>query len=195
MWFYEFLFLFSWQNTNGVNFYNILTQNPDESEKLSNSTGLICKAPTEGSQWSIRSSLLTAAVLCCFPSSAALQIHRHIKPLHRQPLSQLMNGPVREKLGIIPKNVTWGGTVFLTCTVLEEYLVLLPTKHVSCFSVHLGQAEEVFSNMAGDFMRPVVDVVDQLLNKGVNVTVYNGQLDLIVNTMGVYCCPQEQWRC
>lgn len=38
--------------------------------------------------------------------------------------------------------------------------------------------------MAGDFMRPVVDVVDQLLTAGVNVTVYNGQLDLIVDTMG-----------
>lgn len=47
-----------------------------------------------------------------------------------------------------------------------------------------GQAEEVFSYMAGDFMRPVVDIVDQLLTAGVNVTVYNGQLDLIVDTMG-----------
>lgn len=33
-------------------------------------------------------------------------------------------------------------------------------------------------------MRPVVDIVDQLLTAGVNVTVYNGQLDLIVDTMG-----------
>lgn len=38
--------------------------------------------------------------------------------------------------------------------------------------------------MAGDFMKPVVDVVDQLLTAGVNVTVYNGQLDLIVDTLG-----------
>uniref|UniRef100_A0A3Q1I799 Carboxypeptidase n=1 Tax=Anabas testudineus TaxID=64144 RepID=A0A3Q1I799_ANATE len=42
--------------------------------------------------------------------------------------------------------------------------------------------------MAGDFMKPVVDIVDQLLTAGVNVTVYNGQLDLIVDTMG-----QERW--
>ena len=48
-----------------------------------------------------------------------------------------------------------------------------------------GQAEEVFSSMAGDFMRPVVDIVDKLLDVGVNVTVYNGQLDLIVDTMGM----------
>ena len=47
-----------------------------------------------------------------------------------------------------------------------------------------GQAEDVFSNMAGDFMRPVVDIVDQLLTAGINVTIYNGQLDLIVDTMG-----------
>lgn len=33
-------------------------------------------------------------------------------------------------------------------------------------------------------MKPVVDIVDQLLSAGVNVTVYNGQLDLIVDTMG-----------
>lgn len=50
--------------------------------------------------------------------------------------------------------------------------------------VRSGQAEEVFGNMAGDFMRPVVDIVDKLLMNGVNVTVYNGQLDLIVDTMG-----------
>ncbi|XP_029914080.1 retinoid-inducible serine carboxypeptidase [Myripristis murdjan] len=118
------------QNTNGVNFYNILTQEPDE--QLTTSAG---------------------------DSFLSLLTRRHIRPLHGQSLSELMNGPVRKKLGIIPQNVTWG-----------------------------GQAEDVFSNMAGDFMRPVVDVVDQLLSAGVNVTVYNGQLDLIVDTMG-----QELW--
>lgn len=118
------------QNTNGVNFYNILTQDPDD--KLTSLAG-------EG--------------------FLSIMMQRHIGPLHRQSLSQLMNGSIRKKLGIIPQNVTWG-----------------------------GQAEEVFSYMAGDFMRPVVDVVDQLLDAGVNVTVYNGQLDLIVDTIG-----QELW--
>lgn len=118
------------QNTNGVNFYNILTQDPDD--KLTSVAG-------EG--------------------FLSMMMRRHIGPLHRQSLSQLMNGSIRKKLGIIPQNVTWG-----------------------------GQAEEVFSYMAGDFMRPVVDVVDQLLDAGVNVTVYNGQLDLIVDTIG-----QELW--
>lgn len=70
-----------------------------------------------------------------------------------------MNGPIRKKLGIIPDVCTWG-----------------------------GQASFVFLNMEGDFMKPVVSIVDELLEAGVNVTVYNGQLDLIVDTMG-----QESW--
>ncbi|XP_016062701.1 PREDICTED: retinoid-inducible serine carboxypeptidase isoform X2 [Miniopterus natalensis] len=53
---------------------------------------------------------------------------------------------------------------------------------------HLGQANSVFLNMEKDFMKPVISVVDELLEAGVNVTVYNGQLDLIVDTMG-----QEAW--
>ncbi|KAB0399332.1 hypothetical protein E2I00_012374, partial [Balaenoptera physalus] len=53
---------------------------------------------------------------------------------------------------------------------------------------HLGQASSVFLNMEGDFMKPVISIVDELLEAGVNVTVYNGQLDLIVDTMG-----QEAW--
>ncbi|XP_032394534.1 retinoid-inducible serine carboxypeptidase isoform X2 [Etheostoma spectabile] len=118
------------QNTNGVNFYNILTQDTDDR----------------------RTSVAGEDFI-------ALQTRRHIRPLHSQSLSELMNGPIRKKLGIIPQNVTWG-----------------------------GQAENVFSNMAGDFMRPVVDIVDRLLTAGVNVTIYNGQLDLIVDTMG-----QELW--
>ncbi|KAF6719830.1 Retinoid-inducible serine carboxypeptidase [Oryzias melastigma] len=118
------------QNTNGVNFYNILTQESEDKLKFSAAKDFI-----------------------------SLQALRHISPLQRLSLSELMNGPIRKKLGIIPQNVTWG-----------------------------GQAEDVFSNMAGDFMKSVVDVVDQLLSAGVNVTVYNGQLDLIVDTLG-----QEQW--
>ncbi|XP_056309831.1 retinoid-inducible serine carboxypeptidase [Danio aesculapii] len=121
------------QNTNGVNFYNILTQNSDEMVKSSSDQA------ADGFLFALK--------------------RRHIRPLHRQSLSDLMNGPIRQKLGVIPKNVTWG-----------------------------GQAEAVFVSMAGDFMKPVVDVVDQLLAAGVNVTVYNGQLDLIVDTMG-----QEMW--
>lgn len=63
------------------------------------------------------------------------------------------------------------------------------------FAVCPGQAEEVFSYMAGDFMKPVVDIVDQLLTAGVNLTVYNGQLDLIVDTMGNWLKANSCFLC
>lgn len=54
-------------------------------------------------------------------------------------------------------------------------------------TVPAGQSGAVFVHMAEDFMKPVVDIVDELLAAGVNVTVYNGQLDLIVDTVGENC--------
>lgn len=52
--------------------------------------------------------------------------------------------------------------------------------------------------MVEDFMKPVIDIVDQLLAASVNVTVYNGQLDLIVDTMGKgildWGWEQNTWR-
>ena len=57
---------------------------------------------------------------------------------------------------------------------------LLPLSPSPC----AGQAANVFVNMAEDFMKPVISIVDELLEAGINVTVYNGQLDLIVDTMG-----------
>uniref|UniRef100_A0A672FER0 Carboxypeptidase n=1 Tax=Salarias fasciatus TaxID=181472 RepID=A0A672FER0_SALFA len=214
------------QNTNGVNFYNILTQQPDdrlsspdddficETLLLLLSSITVKKVSDDYSSSSSSSSspssspllFLLLFLLLLFlllllplllppplpplpppppplppplpppppppplppplpppppppPPPPALQTRRHLRPLYRQSLSELMNGPIRKKLGIVPQNVTWG-----------------------------GQAEQVFSSMSGDFMRPVVDVVDRLLAAGVNVTVYNGQLDLIVDTLG-----QELW--
>ncbi|XP_022001088.1 serine carboxypeptidase-like 51 [Helianthus annuus] len=67
----------------------------------------------------------------------------------------LMNGAVRKKLGIIPNDVKCG-----------------------------GQSSLVFGYLEGDFMRPRINEVDELLSKGVNVTIYNGQLDLICSTKG-----------
>ncbi|XP_016062700.1 PREDICTED: retinoid-inducible serine carboxypeptidase isoform X1 [Miniopterus natalensis] len=121
------------QNTDGVNFYNILTKNAPMS--------------------SMKSSLE-------FTQSHLVHLYqRHVRNLNRDALNQLMNGPIRTKLKIIPKDCSWG-----------------------------GQANSVFLNMEKDFMKPVISVVDELLEAGVNVTVYNGQLDLIVDTMG-----QEAW--
>jgi len=80
---------------------------------------------------------------------------RHLFRLQDNQLSTIMNGPIRSKLKIIPSNVTWG-----------------------------AQASKVFQMLAGDFMRPVVDTVDELLAAGTKVIVYNGQLDLICDTPG-----------
>ncbi|KAJ0670610.1 putative carboxypeptidase C [Helianthus annuus] len=46
------------------------------------------------------------------------------------------------------------------------------------------QSPPVFKNMRGDFMRPRINEVDELLKKGVDVTIYNGQLDVICATKG-----------
>ncbi|KAL3716469.1 hypothetical protein ACJRO7_008119 [Eucalyptus globulus] len=70
-------------------------------------------------------------------------------------LGNLMNGPIRKKLKVIPDKVTW-----------------------QALSV------SVFSAFVGDFMKPRIEEVDKLLAKGVNVTIYNGQLDLICATKG-----------
>ncbi|KAK1429146.1 hypothetical protein QVD17_11349 [Tagetes erecta] len=70
-------------------------------------------------------------------------------------LGQLMNGAIRMKLGIIPNDVKWG-----------------------------AQWSLVFRYLEGDFMRPRINEVDELLSKGVNVFIYNGQLDVICSTKG-----------
>ncbi|KAJ0088375.1 hypothetical protein Patl1_32288 [Pistacia atlantica] len=78
-------------------------------------------------------------------------------------LDKLMNGPIRKKLKIIPGNVTWGGQVGL-----------------------------IFPAMAGDFMKPRIDEVDELLAKGINVTIYNGQVGRVerifkLGAFSLYC--------
>ncbi|XP_025217357.1 retinoid-inducible serine carboxypeptidase [Theropithecus gelada] len=121
------------QNTDGVNFYNILTKS----------------TPTSTMESSLEFTQSHLVRLC----------QRHVRHLQQDALSQLMNGPIRKKLKIIPEDQSWG-----------------------------GQATNVFVNMEEDFMKPVISIVDKLLKAGINVTVYNGQLDLIVDTMG-----QEAW--
>ncbi|KAK6163456.1 hypothetical protein DH2020_000320 [Rehmannia glutinosa] len=61
-------------------------------------------------------------------------------------LDSLMNGEIKKKLKIIPSNVEWG-----------------------------GQSDLVFTALEGDFMKPRINEVDELLAKGVNLTVYSGQ--------------------
>lgn len=81
-------------------------------------------------------------------------------------LDSLLNGPIKKKLKIIPSNVSWD-----------------------------GQSDYVFSNMVGDFMKPRINEVDELLAQGVNVTIYNGQLDLICATKGTEAWVQKlKWK-
>ncbi|CAA0815015.1 Serine carboxypeptidase-like 51 [Striga hermonthica] len=70
-------------------------------------------------------------------------------------LTILMNGVIREKLKIIPPYVKWE------------------------FSSDL-----VFNALAGEFMKPRINEVDLLLEKGVPVTIYTGQLDVICSPKG-----------
>ncbi|KAL4577004.1 hypothetical protein LXL04_013105 [Taraxacum kok-saghyz] len=70
-------------------------------------------------------------------------------------IDTLMNGVIKKKLKIIPKDVKWG-----------------------------GQADIVFEVYENDFMKPRINEVDELLKAGVNVTVYSGQLDLICSNKG-----------
>ncbi|XP_038068663.1 retinoid-inducible serine carboxypeptidase-like [Patiria miniata] len=90
---------------------------------------------------------------------------RHVLPFQQGDLNALMNGPIKKKLGI-PENVTWG-----------------------------GQSGEVFQKLSVDFMKPVYSVVDSLLDSDLNVTVYSGQLDLIVDTVGTEVWVQKlKWN-
>ncbi|CAH9094136.1 unnamed protein product [Cuscuta epithymum] len=81
-------------------------------------------------------------------------------------LNTLMNGAIKTKLKIIPGNIQWR-----------------------------SQSSVVFANMRGDIMKPRISEVDELLNKGVNVTIYNGQVDLICATKGTEAWVQKlKWE-
>ncbi|KAI0510024.1 hypothetical protein KFK09_010624 [Dendrobium nobile] len=88
------------------------------------------------------------------------------KPSSAGSIEDLMNGAVRDKLKIIPKNVIWG-----------------------------EQFGYVFGSLLNDFMKPMINEVDELLSMGVDVTVYNGQVDLICATKGVEAWVQKlKWE-
>jgi len=70
-------------------------------------------------------------------------------------IEELMLGPVSAALDI-PKHVKWG-----------------------------SQSRQVFNRLAGDFMKPVIHIVEKLLNEtSIEVNIITGQLDLIVATPG-----------
>ncbi|KAL6878439.1 hypothetical protein ACP4OV_012609 [Aristida adscensionis] len=70
-------------------------------------------------------------------------------------LGGIMNGVIKEKLKIIPKDLEW-----------------------------VGLNNAVYNALISEIMKPRIDEIDELLSDGVNVTVYNGQLDIICSTVG-----------
>lgn len=63
--------------------------------------------------------------------------------------------------------------------------VVHPALNLTDNVVFGSQSGAVFDTLAEDFMKPVVNVVEKVLNETtVNVVVYNGQLDLICSTPG-----------
>ena len=93
------------------------------------------------------------------PRALETLARRHLDVYYPQDLAGLMNGPVKTAFGsVIPAQVQWG-----------------------------AQSNDVFSALSTDFMRPVVtgpNSVDALLAAGLNVTVYEGMLDVICTATG-----------
>ncbi|KAK7272194.1 hypothetical protein RJT34_28641 [Clitoria ternatea] len=108
---------------------------------------------------------LSTMKLKLFKEISMRRYSKHLTSIRYSPgingdlISSLLNGVTKKKLKIIPENITW-----------------------------FEQSDNVFTNLEGDFMKPRIAEVDQLLTLGVNVTVYNGQVDLICATRGT-----EKW--
>ncbi|WVZ91651.1 hypothetical protein U9M48_037795 [Paspalum notatum var. saurae] len=121
-------------NSNAVNLYNLLEDDaPENAAAVLSSSSLASFRSNKGGYSGYLDSLAA--------SSGGFD--------------GLMNTVIKKKLGIIPKDVSWG-----------------------------EQSDLVFDAMAGDFMKPRIEEVDQLLKRGLNVTIYNGQLDVICATKG-----------
>ncbi|XP_057831254.2 uncharacterized protein LOC131041986 [Cryptomeria japonica] len=135
--------------SNQVNFYNFLH---DESY-----SGIVASAGTESMK-----SFATNSPQHYAQYLMSRKNKGQIISASSLDLSILMNGPIREKLKIIPSNVTWGEL-----------------------------SDDVFNDLMNDFMQSAVDKVDELLSRGEKVTIYNGQVDLICATAGTEAWVQQ----
>ncbi|XP_008780195.2 serine carboxypeptidase-like 51 [Phoenix dactylifera] len=125
-------------SSNGVDFYNFLLDSKDD--------------PLSTMAVASSNNLVTSKKLAMKKSYS---MYLGSKASSSGSLDDLMNGIIKKKLKIIPKDVSWG-----------------------------GQAGDVFEFLVNDFMKPRINEVDELLSLGVNVTIYNGQVDLICATKG-----------
>ena len=142
--------------TDNVDFYNILVHG-SAGDILMDANGN-ARPNSRRVKRELRLSDEALALAPAGVSHDALQTlyRNHLSVYLGDPLDALMNGPIRKKLGIIPANVTWG-----------------------------GQSGKVFSTLSLDFMKPVwADVDAALALDAFNVTVEEGQLDLICSAWG-----------
>jgi serine carboxypeptidase 1 len=185
--------------TDGIDFYNVLLHNAPDAVSATASQLRMTAAAAALAPEGIDAGRLAALY------------RRHVAARYGDALSTLMNGAIRQKLGVIPASVTWGGqsnavrsgrvrrpAKALSMLSRQRWSPLLSSRQhrpqTPFFSTRLRlllrrRAPQVFSALSGDFMRPVVDVVDGLLKDGrISVTIYEGQLDLICATVGA-----ERW--
>ena len=101
----------------GVNFYNILDRSGDDGSRS------VFRYPKHAITSEAQARIFKIA-------------EKELRVYQTGDLDQLMNGPIKQKLGI-PSNVTWG-----------------------------GQSGSVFQQLSTAFMQPIVDGVDFLLNSG-----------------------------
>ncbi|KAI6685237.1 hypothetical protein NL676_031150 [Syzygium grande] len=121
--------------------------------------------------WNELERLISSSSNSVWNPAQGASMNRYLNYLKSYPkdngnFDTLMNVVVKKKLRIIPANLTWG-----------------------------EQSDSVFSALGGDFMKPRIKEVDELLAKGVNVTIYNGQLDVICATKGTEAWVKKlKWK-
>lgn len=136
-------------NSNSVDFYNFLLD--EAMDPLAVTTA---------------ASMATATLSSVRITMRGYSRYLSSKAVSSGSLEDLMNGVIKQKLKIIPKNVSWG-----------------------------GQSDLVFSSLESDFMKPRINEVDELLSMGINVTIYSGQVDLICATKGTEAWVQKlKWE-
>ena len=143
--------------TDNVDFYNILLHNQDDPGATAASSARI-----QNQSMLFRSG------------------YRHfVQRLQSQSLSDLMNGPIRAKLGAtIPAQVSWGAQS-------QQVFSALYTDFMQVLCMHPGVLLlVVLHRLILAVVQDVVAGVDSLLARGFPVTVYSGQLDLICATSG-----------
>ncbi|RCN25898.1 serine carboxypeptidase [Ancylostoma caninum] len=108
--------------------------------------------------------------------------NRHVGFYQKDALSNYMDTTVRDKLGIIPDSVKFGGAYLIQLgKFFMEFWGIWHKRSVA------AQSNAVFNFQSEDFMKPNWDTVDALLKNGTNVIVYNGNQDLICDSVGESC--------